>query len=285
LPRGHERTKTHGIGIRNADESKTAHCGTGNHSIYRPFLYLRNMPDTTENWFASWFDTPYYHILYKDRDYTEAQGFIDTITQYLNLEPGARVLDLACGKGRHSIYLNQLGYDVTGVDLSVNNIAEASQHSNDTLRFRRHDMREPFPGHFEAVFNLFTSFGYFDDESDNLRTLRAIQQNLTESGLAVIDFMNVDAVLPNLVPQQTKTVDGIDFQIKKSFDGRFILKNIDFTADGQAFSFTEKVRAFTLTDFEAMMEQTGLYLLDVFGDYKLRKYHKTESPRLILIFK
>lgn len=243
------------------------------------------MPDTTKNWFASWFDTPYYHILYKDRDYTEAQGFIDTITQYLNLEPGAPVLDLACGKGRHSIYLNQLGYDVTGVDLSANNIAEARKSANEKLRFERHDMREPFPGQFEAVFNLFTSFGYFDDESDNLRTLRAIQHNLTESGLAVIDFMNVDAVLPHLIPQQTKTVDGIDFHITKSYDGRFILKNIDFTAEGQTFSFTEKVRAFTLADFESMMEQTGLYLLDVFGDYKLRKYHKTESPRLILIFK
>ncbi|UMY65193.1 MULTISPECIES: cyclopropane-fatty-acyl-phospholipid synthase family protein [unclassified Flavobacterium] len=243
------------------------------------------MPETTENWFASWFDTPYYHILYKNRDYTEAQLFIDTITQYLNLEPGSRVLDLACGKGRHSIYLNQLGYDVTGVDLSANNIAEASRSANDTLRFERHDMREPFPGKFEAVFNLFTSFGYFDDDNDNLRTLRAIQQNLTESGLAVIDFMNVEAVLPHLVPEETKTIDGIDFHIRKAFDGRYILKHIDFTADNQSYSFTEKVRAFTLADFEAMIEETGSYLLDVFGDYKLRKYHKSESPRLILVFK
>lgn len=243
------------------------------------------MPETTENWFASWFDTPYYHILYKNRDYAEAQLFIDTITQYLNLEPGSHVLDLACGKGRHSIYLNQLGYDVTGVDLSANNIAEAQKSANDTLRFERHDMRLPFPGQFEAVFNLFTSFGYFDNDDDNLRTLRAIQQNLSESGLAVIDFMNVDAVLPNLVPEETKTIDGIQFRIRKSFDGRFIHKNIDFNADGRDFSFTEKVRALTLADFESMMEQTGLYLLDVFGDYKLRKYHKTESPRLILIFK
>ena len=238
-----------------------------------------------ENWYASWFDTPYYHILYKDRDHAEAQLFMDNITSYLNLPENAKILDLACGKGRHSIYLNRLGYDVTGADLSENSIAEASKFTNDTLHFTVHDMREPWPQTFDAIFNLFTSFGYFESDDDNFTTLKAIRDSLSEYGFAVIDFMNVDAVLPHLVPQQTKTVDGIDFHITKSYDGRFILKNIEFTADGQAFSFTEKVRAFTLADFEAMMEQTGLYLLDVFGDYKLHKYHKTESPRLILIFK
>ena len=93
------------------------------------------------SWYASWFDTPYYHILYKDRDYEEAQAFMDNITQYLNLEQGAKVLDLACGKGRHSLYLNKLGYDVTGADLSANSIAEASKYENKTLHFRIHDMR------------------------------------------------------------------------------------------------------------------------------------------------
>jgi 2-polyprenyl-3-methyl-5-hydroxy-6-metoxy-1,4-benzoquinol methylase len=72
----------------------------------------------TNTWFASWFDTPYYHILYKERNYREAQVFMDNLTQYLNLPEKAKVLDLACGKGRHSIYLNQLGYEVVGADLS-----------------------------------------------------------------------------------------------------------------------------------------------------------------------
>lgn len=243
------------------------------------------MPHTSDNWFASWFDTPYYHILYKDRDYAEGQTFIDTITHYLSLEPGAKVLDLACGKGRHSIYMNKLGYDVTGADLSQNSIDEAKKSENETLHFLRHDMRKPLSMQYDAVFNLFTSFGYFDDESDNLKTLEAIRDSLTESGLAVIDFMNVEAILPKLVPQETKTVDGINFHIKKSYDGKYIYKQIDFTADGQDFSFTEKVRAFTLSDFEALMEEAGVHLLDIFGDYKLRKFHKAESPRLILIFK
>ena len=80
------------------------------------------MTKSTKQWYASWFDTPYYHILYKDRDYTEAQGFMDNLTNYLNIPEGGKILDLACGKGRHSVYLNSLGYDVTGVDLSEKSI-------------------------------------------------------------------------------------------------------------------------------------------------------------------
>ena len=117
-----------------------------------------NQQTKTENWFVSWFDTPYYHILYKDRDYSEAQLFMDNITNYLNLPEQAKILDLACGKGRHSIYLNQLGFDVTGADLSENSILEAKKAENDTLHFEVHDMRIPFEDKFDAVFNLFTSF-------------------------------------------------------------------------------------------------------------------------------
>ncbi|HRN98840.1 MAG TPA: methyltransferase domain-containing protein, partial [Flavobacterium sp.] len=144
------------------------------------------MPNNTSassndsQWYASWFDTPYYHILYKDRDYHEAQLFMDNLTGYLNLPEKAKILDLACGKGRHSVYLNQLGFDVTGADLSANSIAQASQHQNPTLHFKVHDMREPFEEKFDAVFNLFTSFGYFDDDNDNLRTLKAIHESLND---------------------------------------------------------------------------------------------------------
>ena len=123
------------------------------------------------SWFASWFDTPYYHILYKDRNYREAQIFMDNLTHYLNLPEHAKVLDLACGKGRHSIYLNQLGFRVLGVDLSENSIEIANKNANDTLNFKVHDMREPIKEQFDAVFNLFTSFGYFENDDDNLKIL------------------------------------------------------------------------------------------------------------------
>lgn len=249
------------------------------------------MPNNTSassndsQWYASWFDTPYYHILYKDRDYHEAQLFMDNLTGYLNLPEKAKILDLACGKGRHSVYLNQLGFDVTGADLSANSIAQASQHQNPTLHFKVHDMREPFEEKFDAVFNLFTSFGYFDDDNDNLRTLKAIHESLNDYGLAVIDFMNVNNVVAKLVADEVKTVDGIDFHINRYLADNHIFKEIRFTDQGREYHFTEKVKALTLEDFESLMEQAGIFLLDVFGDYKLRKFSATESERLILIFK
>lgn len=239
----------------------------------------------TKNWFASWFDTPYYHILYKDRDYEEAQLFMDNITNYLNLPEDAKILDLACGKGRHSIYLNQLGYDVTGADLSENSIGIAKKAENEKLHFMVHDMRVACAAKYDAILNLFTSFGYFENDDDNLTTLKAIQSSLTEYGFAVIDFMNVPQVINNLVAEETKTVDGIDFNIKRFHLDGYIYKEIDFEDKGQKFHFTEKVRALTLTDFENLMEEAGIFLLDVFGDYKLKKFHKTESERLIMIFK
>lgn len=241
--------------------------------------------DSSQKWYASWFDTPYYHILYKDRNYREAQLFMDNVTHYLNLPEKAKVLDLACGKGRHSIYLSQLGYDVLGVDLSEKSIATASINANNHLRFAIHDMRQPIGEKFDAVFNLFTSFGYFDTDADNIKTLSAIKESLNEYGLAVIDFMNVPYVLNNLVTNEVKTVDGIDFHIKRYLKDGFICKEIDFEDQNEKFHFIEKVRAYTLDDFQKMMNDAGIYLLDIFGDYKLKKYYKQTSERLILIFK
>jgi SAM-dependent methyltransferase len=254
-----------------------------------------NMQKEVDNWFISWFDSPYYHILYKDRNFREAQVFMDNLTHYLNLPERAKVLDLACGKGRHSIYLNQLGFDVLGVDLSENSICTAKNNENETLRFKVHDMRVAFDEKFDAIFNLFTSFGYFENDRDNLQTLIAIKESLSEYGFGVIDFMNVTNVIANLIPNEVKTVDGIDFHIKRFHIDGYIYKQIDFEdtraegersgTKGEKFHFTEKVRAFTLADFQEMMDEAGIYLLDIFGDYKLKKFHKSESERLIMIFK
>ena len=243
------------------------------------------MNKSTKHWYISWFDTPYYHILYKDRDYSEAQGFMDSLSNYLNLPDNGKILDLACGKGRHSVYLNKLGYDVTGVDLSEQSINYAKQYENDTLKFKVHDMSKPLNDKFDAVFNLFTSFGYFDDESCNLNTIKAIKSELNEFGIGVIDFMNTNYVTSNLVAQDVKSVDGIDFYQKRRAENGFIMKDISFEIDGEKFNFQECVRAFILEDFENLFEKAGVHLLDVFGDYNLNKYLSESSERLIMIFK
>ncbi|WP_225035654.1 class I SAM-dependent methyltransferase [Winogradskyella sp. SM1960] len=243
------------------------------------------MTKSTKQWYASWFDTPYYHILYKDRDYTEAQNFMDNLTNYLNIPEHGKILDLACGKGRHSVYLNSLGYNVTGADLSEQSIAHAKQFENESLRFDVHDMSKPYPDTFDAVLNLFTSFGYFEDDKCNLETIKSIQAELNDFGFGVIDFMNTNYIIDNLIAEDVKTVDGIDFHQKRSVKEGYIVKDISFEADGEHFEFQERVKAFTLKDFETLFEKAGVHLLDVFGDYKLHKYHAKTSERMIMIFK
>lgn len=240
--------------------------------------------DTTE-WFSAWFDTPFYHILYKDRDDSEAQAFMDTLTNYLNLPEHGKILDLACGKGRHARYLNKIGYDVTGVDLSENSIDFAKQFENHTLKFDVHDMCLPYKTKFDAVFNLFTSFGYFDNDEDNLKTIESIKTDLNEFGFGVIDFMNSEYVIDNLVAEDSKTVDGITFNLKRYVKDGYIFKDISFEVDGTPYAFQERVRAFTIKDFQSLFEQAGVYLLDVFGDYKLNQFKPKTSERLVMIFK
>ena len=243
------------------------------------------MTDNNSTWFTSWFDTPFYHILYKDRDDTEAHAFMDTLTDYLNVPEHGTVLDLACGKGRHARYLNKIGYDVTVVDLSENSIAFAKQFENHRLHFDVHNMCEPYHKEFDAVFNLFTSFGYFEDDADNLKTISAIKTELNDFGFGVIDFMNSEFVIDNLVPEEIKTVDSIDFHLKRYVEDGYIVKDITFTADAKLYNFQERVRGFTLADFELLFEQAGVYLLEVFGDYKLHKFNAKTSERLVMIFK
>lgn len=243
------------------------------------------MTKDTSTWFTSWFDTPFYHILYKDRDDTEAHAFMDTLTHYLNIPERGTILDLACGKGRHARYLNKIGYDVTGVDLSENSIAFAKQFENHSLHFEVHDMCKPYNKQFDAVFNLFTSFGYFDDDHDNLNTIKAIKADLNNFGFGVIDFMNSEFVIDNLVAEEVKTVDDISFKLKRFVEDGYIVKDISFITDGKAYNFQERVKAFTLKDFEDMFEAANVHLLDIFGNYKLGKFNAKTSERLVMVFK
>lgn len=236
-----------------------------------------------QDWFVSWFDTNYYHILYKNRDDNEAAFFIENLFNKLKLS-NETVLDLACGKGRHSVFLNSLGLNVLGVDLSENSISIASSSSNNSLEFKVHDMRNVIENKsFDVVFNLFTSFGYFEIEEDNFKVLRSIYEMLHTNGLLVVDFMNVRKTLNSLVKEEVKVEDNIEFKLKREFDGKFINKNISFTDQGQVYNFQESVRGFTFDDFHNMLNETNFKIEKVFGDFQLNTFNAATSDRLIII--
>ncbi|MEM7106209.1 MAG: class I SAM-dependent methyltransferase [Bacteroidota bacterium] len=239
-----------------------------------------------KEWFASWFDSHYYHLLYKNRDDQEAAHFIDNLLEKLSPPFGSKVLDLACGKGRHSIYLAGKGFDVTGVDLSLESISAAKQNENKRLKFYQHDMREPFkPSAFDYIFNLFTSFGYFDNDEDHQTTLENNWSGLKPGGTLVIDFMNAAKVVTNLVLSESKIVEDLQFDITRSYTNGYIVKDIRFSDNGRTFHFTESVRAFSLSDFETMLKSVGFDITNVFGNYDLQPFEVELSPRLILFAK
>lgn len=237
-----------------------------------------------KEWFAEWFDSPYYHTLYKSRDEKEAQHTLDNLLRALELPPGARILDLACGKGRHSRYLAEKGFDITGLDISDTSITFARQFEHERLAFYQHDMRLPFRiNYFDAVMNMFTSFGYFETGRDHLLTLKNVQKGLKPGGLFLLDYFNSVWVRKNLVASDVKTIDGIEFRMKRNIRSGHVFKTVEFATGGKQYHFRERVRLFTLADFESLIAEAGLDLRHTYGGYNLDNYDADTSKRLILI--
>ena len=236
-----------------------------------------------KEWFSTWFDSPYYHILYAKRDEQEAADFIASLQQKLHLAPGSRVLDAACGKGRHAITLQQLGFSVDAFDLSPANIEAAQAFENKDLLFFVHDLREPLPlqNKYDAIFNFFTSFGYFDDQQDNQKAFNTFSGGLKDGGLLVLDFFNPTFVLANLVPTEMVEREGITFHIKRWSEAGYLYKSIDFSDQGKDYSFVEKVELVAKNDFVSYAAQAGLTLVDLKGDYSLASFDEATSPRMI----
>ncbi|MFY7900163.1 MAG: class I SAM-dependent methyltransferase [Chitinophagaceae bacterium] len=242
-----------------------------------------------KTWFKDWFNSPYYHLLYNKRNDNEAQLFIERLIAYLNPPASATMLDVACGKGRHSKVLADLGFDVTGIDLSSESIAEAQKNECDHLHFYEHDMRLPFwINYFNCAFNFFTSFGYFKTEREHNNAIRSIAQSLTSKGTFVIDYLNVKYTEQNLEPSAHIEIENIHFHITKWHTEQHFFKQIqvaDATSNALKHLYTEKVAKFTLADFTDMLSYQGLQIQEVFGDYELKNYDAKKSPRLIIVAK
>ncbi len=237
-----------------------------------------------KEWFERWFDSPYYHTLYKNRDEKEAQNTLDNLLKSLDLPAGAQILDLACGKGRHSRYLSEKGFDVTGLDISFKSIAFARQFEHERLAFYQHDMRLPFRvNYFDAVINLFTSFGYFKTDRDHLLTLKNVQKGLKPRGLFLLDYFNSVWVAENLVRSDIKIVDGIEFHLKRNIRDGHVFKTVEFLTEGKSFSFRERVRLFTLADFQSLFATAGMKIIRLYGGYDLSDFDVRHSKRLIII--
>ena len=249
-------------------------------------------------WFADWFDSPYYHILYQNHNEQSAKDFIDNLfqkltPQYATLHPTSyyKILDLACGKGRHSRYMASKGFDVTGTDLSENSIRYARQFEAENLSFFEHDMRKPFRiNYFDYIFNIFTSFGYFEKDEDNVTALKCVHDGLKDDGTFILDYFNATWVRHTMKPNYRETAGDIVFHIQKHIENGHIYKTISFVGKAEEnghkikknYTFQEKVRLFTLSDFEQLFEKADLKIVDKYGDYQLNNFDEQASNRLII---
>lgn len=241
-----------------------------------------------QSWYETWFDTDYYHLLYAHRDEEEAKLFIDALVAQLDLKPGQKILDNACGRGRHAQYLHQKGFDIHGLDLSPASIAYASKSATEGLQFKVHDMRDFYNGGpFHAVFNLFTSFGYFEEASEDLKILNAVYAALITGGWFVLDFFNASKVTSQVLNNPGKNVierEGIRFETYKEIKDHKVIKHIQVNDHGNLYQFQESVALLDRFDLQRMLLQVGFNIMEVVGDYQLHPFDQL-SDRCIFICK
>ncbi len=241
------------------------------------------------DWFEEWFDSPLYEKLYANRDEKEAARLVQLLEDTLKLEECSKILDLGCGRGRHAINLNKKGYDVTGIDLSEQAIATAREKAGDlglkNIRFKVRDMRHPLPEKFDAIVNLFTTFGYFKSDEENASVFESVKQMLEPEGIFVLDYLNAQRVKNNYRPADEGEFHGIHYEIQRYLSNNSIIKEIEFSGnkiDGKK-QYAERVKLYDLAWFKKEMTKRGFEIEHVYGDYEGHDFDPESSARLLII--
>jgi len=245
---------------------------------------INSMAGYKKNWYKEWFGEDYLTV-YKHRDAGDARRLIKLILDGSDIGPGAFVLDLACGTGRHAFALAERGCRVLGLDLSRRLLLEARQKmdaSQNNPSFVCADMRFfPFDIHFDAIVSLFTSFGYFEDDSQHTLVAGEIARSLKAGGEFVIDYFNPEFVRSNLIAQGSRMVGDVEVQEERWISGGRVHKNIRIEDGGEVRDFHESVRMFELQELQEMLARNHLKVTRVCGSYTGSPF-KNESKRMIL---
>lgn len=241
-------------------------------------------------WFESWFESPLYEALYAHRDETEARRLADWIERQFPPAEYPQVLDMACGRGRHSLGLASRGYGVTGVDLAERAVQVARELAHVAglqIRFEQGDIRTWKGGSFDLVCNLFTSFGYFEDDETNRLAVAAMAGHLKPGGWLVMDYLNPAQVRAELVPQEEFLLDELQCRITRSIDGDTVQKCMVFrhAGSGRSQTFEERVKLYDAAWFREAFEVCGLDEVGIYGDYDGGAFIGAEpgpSPRQLM---
>ncbi len=226
----------------------------------------------------------YETILTPERTAQEVAG----VMTLLHLRPGARILDLCCGQGRHAVPLARAGYQITGLDrsdLMLKRAQEAAEEAGVKAEWVQGDMRQlPWQGQFDACINLFTSFGYFEDEAENQRVLLQVYQVLKPGGMFFLDVSNRDYHLLRLWPRAWRRQGEAVILEETSFDPITCRFDMTFTwmEEGQMESLTHSVRHYTVPELLGMMRKAGFSPTAIYGDFDGSEFD-IYSRRLIVL--
>lgn len=238
----------------------------------------------SKEWYKNWFGNEYLTV-YAHRDQKEARELIELIQKYIQLRSDAYILDLCCGQGRHALTLAKKGYFVVGADLS-RTLLEAAKFKatdQDRARFVQADMRYlPLKKSFDLVLNLFTSFGYFETDQENKSVFYQFCDVLKKDGRFVFDYLNPDHVIGNLVSRQKEKVGNLQIDLERFIEGDRVEKVIKLSRDDHKRVFYESVKMYQPQEIFNMMDESGLNIQHVFGDYQGTEF-KHNSPRLVII--
>lgn len=235
---------------------------------------------TSKSWYRRYFGQRYYNaikdILTQQRTQKEV-GFIELV---LDLPPGAPILDLACGYGRHAIELAKRGYQVTGLDLDeylLGKARELAEEAGVNIELIHADMRDIPEGRtFSGVINMFTAFGYLEDEEQDLKVLKGVHRCLARGGKFLINTINREWLIRNFQPDSwRKASDGTLILEKREFDlhtGRTSVEEIVIRPGGQPETFNHSIRLYSLTEMKTMLERAGLKISHVYGDFDGNNY-------------
>jgi len=238
-------------------------------------------------WWKKYFSEDYLKLYRHDEG--ESSREVSAVVRMLQLQKGQKVLDLACGFGRHSVILAQNGLNVTGYDLSDSFLKKASEIADSLmvgLELKQGDMREiPYVEEFDAVINMFTAFGFFDREEEDLKVLKGVHRALRPGGQFLMDVINREFALAD-INYRRWTVENSSYLLEERFfdyfNSRLDLSNRLILHSGEVKEANYSIRLYTLTEMLDMFNKAGLVLTDVYGNFDGELYN-AKSPRMILV--
>ena len=245
-----------------------------------------------EEWYKTWFSSKYYLELYKHRDDKDAENLINLIQKNINLPLNSKVLDICCGAGRHSLEFAKRGFDVTGFDLSRFLISQAKTNSekvkrkNLKVKFFIKDMRNfNFKHTFDLAINLFTSFGYFENDEENFRLFENVILSLKRTGYFIFDYLNGKYIKNHLKISNNSVILGKKVIQKRRIENGFVIKDILISKGKDELFFTERLKLYSMNDFKKVYKKFGLKIIKTFGDYSGNGFDDVNSERIIIIAK